>query len=180
VSTFRFSKRALDDLDSIAAYTIETWGEVQAERYVDQLESAVQRLVEIATLGRRCGHIRPGLWRIEEGATSSFAASFTIGCCRTGKPSTTNSATGGANGQEATIAVTSAGAAPSAQRALGRRPSRHPSAARATEPLRRRNALDKVVESRPHVGRIALAGRSERRSGDFHHRGLQRVDLDRA
>jgi toxin ParE1/3/4 len=72
VATFRFSNRAFADLDDIAAYTIENWGPAQAERYLDGLQAAVVRLVEITTLGRRCEHIRPGLWRMEEGSHVLF------------------------------------------------------------------------------------------------------------
>ena len=65
MATFRFSNRALADLDSIAAYTIETWDAAQASRYIAQLQTACQRLTDIPALGRRCEHIRPGLWRKE-------------------------------------------------------------------------------------------------------------------
>jgi toxin ParE1/3/4 len=72
VGTFRFSNRALSDLDSIVAFTIETWGDRQAATYLAQLEAATQRLAERTTLGRRCEHIRPGLWRMEEGSHVLF------------------------------------------------------------------------------------------------------------
>jgi toxin ParE1/3/4 len=65
VAAFRFSNRALADLDGIAAYTIETWNLAQAERYIAALEAASRRLAEIPQLGRRCDHIRPGLWRLQ-------------------------------------------------------------------------------------------------------------------
>jgi toxin ParE1/3/4 len=65
VATFRFSNRALADLDSIAEYTARTWDVAQAERYLAQLEAASQRLADTPGLGRRCEHIRLGLWRIE-------------------------------------------------------------------------------------------------------------------
>jgi toxin ParE1/3/4 len=69
---FRFSNRALADLDSIVDYTIRTWDDVQAARYLAQLETASQRLAEIPALGRRCENVRPGLWRIEEGSHVLF------------------------------------------------------------------------------------------------------------
>ena len=72
MATFRFSNRALADLDSIVAYTIETWDAGQTVRYLGQLEAACQRLVDIPALGRRCDHIRPGLWRLEEGSHVLF------------------------------------------------------------------------------------------------------------
>ena len=72
MASFRFSRRSLADLDSIAEYTVRTWGEVQAVRYVGQLEQAIKRLVDIPVLGRRCEHVRPGLWRIEQGSHVVF------------------------------------------------------------------------------------------------------------
>jgi plasmid stabilization system protein ParE len=53
VATFRFSNRALADLDAIAAYTIETWNVVQAERYLAEVEAASRRVAEIPQLGHR-------------------------------------------------------------------------------------------------------------------------------
>jgi toxin ParE1/3/4 len=67
VATFRFSNRALADLDAVVAYTLHRWDEAQAARYLAQLEAASRRLVEMPMLGRPCSHIRPGLWRYEEG-----------------------------------------------------------------------------------------------------------------
>ena len=65
MATFQFSNRALADLESIAAYTIEKWSADQSGRDIAQLQGATQRLVEMPTLGRRCNHIRLGLWRLE-------------------------------------------------------------------------------------------------------------------
>ena len=72
MASFRFSRRALADLDSITEYTIRTWGEAQAARYIGRLEQASKRLVDIPSLGRRCEHIQPGLWRMEEGSHVVF------------------------------------------------------------------------------------------------------------
>jgi toxin ParE1/3/4 len=72
VATFRFSNRALADLDDIVAYTIRGWDSKQAARYVAKLEAASLRLVEVPTLGRRCEHIRAGLWRTEEASHVLF------------------------------------------------------------------------------------------------------------
>jgi toxin ParE1/3/4 len=72
VATFRLSNRALADLDAIVAYTIATWNEVQAARYLIKLETASRRLADTPTIGRRCDHIRPGLWRLEVGSHVLF------------------------------------------------------------------------------------------------------------
>jgi hypothetical protein len=66
-------------------------GEEQASRYLETLQVACQRLVDSSALGRRCEHIRPGLWRRQAGrhilffrrlaTTSSFAGFYIIECC---------------------------------------------------------------------------------------------------
>lgn len=52
---------------SIGSYTLHTWGEAQAIRYIDELEDSCQRIADIPTLGRPCDRIRPGLCRREAG-----------------------------------------------------------------------------------------------------------------
>jgi toxin ParE1/3/4 len=64
---FRFSESAKADLLSIGAYTIETWGIVQAARYLDELDRCAKMLALNPRLGRACGWIRPGLHRFEKG-----------------------------------------------------------------------------------------------------------------
>ena len=49
----------------IGAYTLEKWGERQALRYIDGLETCCQQLAENPQSGRPCDHIRPGLRRME-------------------------------------------------------------------------------------------------------------------
>jgi toxin ParE1/3/4 len=62
-----FSKRALRDLTGIDAYTLEEWGEAQADRYLGQLQECFESLVNNPQLGRQCGGVRPGLRRMEYG-----------------------------------------------------------------------------------------------------------------
>lgn len=64
---FRFSRRAEADLLGISDYTLRTWGEEQADRYLGQLEECCNRLAENPALGRVCEEIRPGLRRMEQG-----------------------------------------------------------------------------------------------------------------
>jgi toxin ParE1/3/4 len=52
---------------SIGDYTLRTWGEDQAIRYLDALEASCQMLAENPALGRACDNIRPGLRRMEHG-----------------------------------------------------------------------------------------------------------------
>ena len=67
MAEFRFSRGAEADLLSIGAYTLRTWGEDQAIRYIDDLEACCQTLADNPTLGRACDEVRPGLRRMECG-----------------------------------------------------------------------------------------------------------------
>jgi toxin ParE1/3/4 len=49
----------------IGAYTLRTWGEDQAIRYLDALERCCQQLADHPESGRLSEHIRPGLRRME-------------------------------------------------------------------------------------------------------------------
>jgi toxin ParE1/3/4 len=66
---YRFSRRAERDLLEIGAYTLRTWGEEQAARYIDDLEACCKMLARTPALGRSCAdiHIHPGLRRMERG-----------------------------------------------------------------------------------------------------------------
>jgi toxin ParE1/3/4 len=63
----RFSRGAKADLLSIGAYTLQTWGAAQAERYLDGLEQCSKMLAGNPSLGRPCDWIRSGLHRFEKG-----------------------------------------------------------------------------------------------------------------
>jgi len=67
VATFRFSRRAEADLLSIGDYTLRTWGEAQAARYIAELEVCCQTLANNPTSGRLCEYVRHGLRRLEHG-----------------------------------------------------------------------------------------------------------------
>ena len=67
MATVSFSRSARADLLSIGAYTLQTWGATQAERYLDGLEGCAKLLAGNPLLGRPCGWIRPGLYRFEKG-----------------------------------------------------------------------------------------------------------------
>ena len=72
MARFRFSRRAEDDLLSIGAYTLRTWGENQAVRYIGDLEACCQMLADNPALGRTCDNVRPGLRRMEIGRHAVF------------------------------------------------------------------------------------------------------------
>jgi toxin ParE1/3/4 len=63
----QFSRSAKADLLSIGAYTLQTWGIAQAERYIAGLEHCANLLAGNPLLGRPCEWIRPGLYRFEKG-----------------------------------------------------------------------------------------------------------------
>ncbi len=57
------SPRARADLGAIWDYTAERWGQEQAERYVRQIQAALEALADNPGLGRDAGDIRPGYRR---------------------------------------------------------------------------------------------------------------------
>lgn len=67
MATVRFSRSAKADLLGIGAYTLETWGKAQAERYLVGLAECTEMLAGNPLLGRLCDWIRPGLYRFEKG-----------------------------------------------------------------------------------------------------------------
>ena len=67
MAAFRFSRRAEEDLLSIADYTLRKWGKTQAARYLGQLETCCQTLAHNPALGRLCDEVRHGLRRHEHG-----------------------------------------------------------------------------------------------------------------
>jgi toxin ParE1/3/4 len=67
MATVSLSRSAKADLLSIGAYTRQTWGVAQAERYLNSLEHCADLLAGNPSLGRPCEWIRPGLRRFEKG-----------------------------------------------------------------------------------------------------------------
>lgn len=54
------SHRAREDLKQIWRYTCQTWGEAQADRYLDDLGLTIERLAKNPALGSAREHVRPG------------------------------------------------------------------------------------------------------------------------
>lgn len=67
MGAYRLSKLARLDLIDIADYTLDTWGEDQALRYLDGLEACFDRLTKSPKIGRSCDRIQPGYRRTEHG-----------------------------------------------------------------------------------------------------------------
>ena len=82
MARFRFSHRAEADLFNIGLYTFRTWGEIQTDRYIRQLEDCCQLLADNPALGRKCDEIRPGLRRMKQGKYIVFYREKSGGICR--------------------------------------------------------------------------------------------------
>ena len=67
-----FSPEALDDLHKIREYTLKTWGETQAEHYLDMLQRACEMLVEIPNIGQELPEIQRHLHMISSGSHFIF------------------------------------------------------------------------------------------------------------
>lgn len=66
------SPRALDDLDDIWVFGAERWGPTQAERYLRQLNAAIETVSEDPRCGRPCDDIRPGYAKFKAGSHTLF------------------------------------------------------------------------------------------------------------
>jgi toxin ParE1/3/4 len=67
LSTYRLGPKGVSDLGEIFDYTVDTWGEEQAENYLDELARCFHRLADSPGLGRACDRIYPGIRRFEQG-----------------------------------------------------------------------------------------------------------------
>lgn len=62
---YRFSRRAVTDLEAIAEYTFKRFGLKQARRYREELSTCFDQLAENPKLGRRVEQLSTGLRRYE-------------------------------------------------------------------------------------------------------------------
>jgi toxin ParE1/3/4 len=60
VSRYVISPAAGADLERIWDYTCDRWGEDQAEKYVREIQRAIERVVDNPGIGRACDEVRPG------------------------------------------------------------------------------------------------------------------------
>jgi toxin ParE1/3/4 len=72
LSTYRLGKKAESDLAGIVDYTVDNWGEEQAEAYIEQMAMCLQLLSGSQFLGRACEPLYPGLRRFEQGSHVIF------------------------------------------------------------------------------------------------------------
>lgn len=54
--------RAEADLREIWLYSSKTWGEVQADRYLDELDAGLQECSAEPDRGKRCDDVRTSYW----------------------------------------------------------------------------------------------------------------------
>ena len=69
---FIVSPRAEADIDDIWNYTIEHWGEQQAEIYLRLIKAAVEAVATDPKVGRTCDDVRPGYRRYPVGSHVLF------------------------------------------------------------------------------------------------------------
>lgn len=63
----RVSRAARRDLDEIASFTIERWGDAQCEKYLADLEIRFNTIARAPERGRKCDDVSPGLMKQPEG-----------------------------------------------------------------------------------------------------------------
>ncbi len=61
MAEFSLSKKATSDLDDIADYTFETFGERQADKYASEPQGTFQLLAERSRMGKTVGNFAAGL-----------------------------------------------------------------------------------------------------------------------
>jgi len=59
---YRLTPSAKSDLIEIWNYTVETWGEKQAEKYLQDIEAKLNQLAANTELGRQRPEIEPGYY----------------------------------------------------------------------------------------------------------------------
>ncbi|MEO7078687.1 MAG: type II toxin-antitoxin system RelE/ParE family toxin [Rhodococcus sp. (in: high G+C Gram-positive bacteria)] len=60
MSRYVLSPSARVDLEQIWDYTCDRWGDDQAEKYVREIQRAIERVVANPEIGRACDEVRPG------------------------------------------------------------------------------------------------------------------------
>ena len=64
---YRVATEVEGDIDRIIAYTVQTWGWRQTDRYLSKLEDGFDLLARSPSVGRPCDSIKAGLRRFEIG-----------------------------------------------------------------------------------------------------------------
>jgi toxin ParE1/3/4 len=72
MNSYALSNEADLDIAKIAEHSITNWGIVRAERYILDLNRALETLAQFPHLGRDAGHLRPGYFRFEHDRHTVF------------------------------------------------------------------------------------------------------------
>jgi toxin ParE1/3/4 len=72
VSRYLLSPAAQADLNQIWEYTSYNWGVDQAEKYLRELQRAIERAAANPQIGRACDEIRPGYRKLAAGSHVPF------------------------------------------------------------------------------------------------------------
>jgi len=72
MNRYVLSPRAQADVEDIWNYTAENWGEPQAERYIRQLQEAIEAVAADPRKARSCDDVRPGYRRYPVGSHVLF------------------------------------------------------------------------------------------------------------
>ena len=62
MAKYHLTKKAVDDLSEIWKYTIETWSEIQAEKYYDLLLASCDDLANNPELGKNYDVVTKEIW----------------------------------------------------------------------------------------------------------------------
>lgn len=65
MARYRLSAMAERDLADILDYTVDVWGEIQAEEYLNSIEVCCARIARMPLSGRSCNSLHPELRRME-------------------------------------------------------------------------------------------------------------------
>ncbi len=74
MAKYHLTKKAVDDLSEIWNYTIETWSEIQAEKYYDLLQASCDDLANNPELGKNYDVVTKGIWGLKSGENIIFYA----------------------------------------------------------------------------------------------------------
>ena len=67
MTAFHLTRKAKEDLKSIARFTSQRWGRAQRDQYLGRLDHCFRLLAENQGLGQACDDIRPGYRKMHEG-----------------------------------------------------------------------------------------------------------------
>jgi len=70
--SLNLSSRSKRDIGEIWDYTNQHWGARQAARYINEIRQVMERVAENPVLGRACGEIHRGYFKILSGSHTIF------------------------------------------------------------------------------------------------------------